>query len=102
MSLSIPNNFGLFYYGPDQISIPFGDGFRCVGGAEVFRLEPATLSGGFGENIRPLDYNQAPMNAGAGMITPSSTFNFQYWYRDPNGATDTFNLSNGLEVTFCP
>ncbi|MBV21422.1 MAG: hypothetical protein CMJ61_04575, partial [Planctomycetaceae bacterium] len=30
------------------------------------------------------------------------TWNFQFWYRDPQGGGWGYNLSNGLEVTFCP
>ncbi|MFT4542302.1 MAG: hypothetical protein ACI835_004770 [Planctomycetota bacterium] len=46
--------FGLFYYGSGQISAPFGDGFRCVGGSDIFRLHPPIASNGGGEYSRPL------------------------------------------------
>ena len=31
----VPNQFGLFFYGPTQRQIPFGDGFLCVGAAPL-------------------------------------------------------------------
>ena len=39
---SVPNQFGVFYYGPDQDQVTFGDGLRCVGRA---RRGPARLAG---------------------------------------------------------
>ena len=36
-------------------------------------------------------------------IDPHETWNFQFWFRDPNGPLGSgFNLSNGLKLTFCP
>jgi hypothetical protein len=37
----------------------------------------------------------------AGQITAGSTWNFQFWFRDPVAGGASFNLSDGLEVTFC-
>jgi len=96
---------GLFYYGGSQIQAPFGDGFRCVGtgGAGTFRLYPILQTDGSGAVSRALDFTQAPSNAGAGQITGSSTWNFQFWFRDPTGpGGNGFNLSDGLSLTFCP
>ncbi len=97
----VPNQPGLYYYGPDQISLPFGNGTRCVGGT-VFRLNPSQVSSALGVATRILDFTQAPLNSGPGMIVPGSTWNFQYWYRDPAGGGSNFNLSDGLSITFCP
>ncbi len=98
---AVPNEPGLFYYGPNQISAPFGDGFRCVGGT-LFRLNPPVLADGFGDVARAVDFHAAPANAGPGAITAGSTWRFQYWYRDPAAGGAGFNLSDGLEATFCP
>lgn len=92
---------GLFFYGPNQIQVPFGDGFRCVGGT-IFRLGPPLVADVFGNVSRPLDYTQPPMNSGPGLITAGAVFNFQFWNRDPAAGGSGFNLSNGLNVTFTP
>ena len=99
---AIPNQFGIFYYGPNQISAPFGNGLRCVGAGFLgtFRL-PVVQADSFGDVSYALDYNQPPMNAGNGTIVDGLEYNFQFWYRDP-GTGANFNLSDGLKVTFCP
>jgi len=100
----VPNQPGLFYYGPEEIQIPFGDGFRCVGGGAlgIFRLNPPANMDSFGDITRQLDFTQPPANAGPGMISPGDTWKFQFWYRDPAAGGSGFNLSNGLSVKFCP
>lgn len=95
-----PNQNGIFYYGAAQNSVPFGNGVRCIGGT-VFRL-PITATSATGLASWPLNLNAAPANSGPGQITPGSTWNFQFWFRDPPGGGEQFNLSNGLEITFCP
>ena len=74
----MPGQFALFFTGPEEIQVPFGDGFRCVGAGSVglFRLGPPQL--------------------------PGERRSFQLWYRDPAAGGSGFNLSNGVTVTFCP
>jgi len=96
-----PNQFALFYYGPNEIQIPFGDGFRCVGGG-AYRLIPPLLTDGFGDVSRDVDFTQPPANSGPGQISPGDTWKFQLWYRDPAAGNSGFNLSNGLSADFCP
>ena len=55
-----------------------------------------------GTTVRPLDYTQPPMDAGAGAVLAGSTWNFQHWFRDPGGAGSGFNFSNALTAAFCP
>lgn len=93
-----PSSSGRFFYGPNQIQVPFGNGYRCVGGA-TYRL-PVTLSGPTGTAARSLDL-QNPM-PGAPTLLPGSTWNFQYWYRNVAAGGAGFNLSDGLAVRFCP
>ena len=95
------NQFGLFFYGPNQIRISFGNGLRCVGGG-VFRLNPPQLTDASGASSRAVDFLAAPMGSGAGLVVPGSRWNFQFWYRDPTAGGATFNLSNGLTVPICP
>ena len=92
---------GLFYYGSGQVQVPFGNGLRCVSGT-VVRLGPPVQVNLNGNKKRALDFTQAPLNSGPGAITPGSTWNFQFWYRDPAAGGSSFNLSDGLSVTFCP
>ena len=95
------NRFGLYFYGPNQLQVTFGDGFRCVGG-NTFRLQPIGQTDGAGFISRPVDFGSAPTNAGPGEIVAGSTWNFQFWFRDPMGPGNSgFNLSDGLQVNFC-
>ena len=95
------SQFGLFFYGPNQIRIPFGNGLRCVGGG-VYRLNPPALTDSQGELSRAVDFNAAPMSSGPGLVLPGSRWNFQFWYRDPAAGGANFNLTNGLTAPICP
>jgi len=88
----IPGTPGLFFYGPNQIQVTFGDGFRCVGGA-VRRLPPSPSMDGV--LTRTLNFPNTPIVGG-------SVWNFQAWYRDPAAGGAGFNTSDGLEVSFDP
>ena len=86
---------GLFFFGPNQIQAPFGDGFRCVGGA-VRRVQPATFANAAGIAVRTLNFS-APY---AAALAPGSV-SFQLWYRDPMGPGGSgFNTTSGLEIVF--
>ena len=101
---SVPSGqFGIFYYGTNQVMVPFGDGFRCVGAGLLgtYRL-PVKQADSLGDIYCPLDFNSPPANAGPGMIVDGMEWNFQFWYRDPPGINATFNLTNALTVEFCP
>ena len=93
---AVPGQFGIFYFGPNQASASFGNGIRCVGG-QTRRL-PVLQADFFGDVSYTLDFAGAP----ADVLSADSTWNFQFWYRDPAGGTPGFNLSDGLEVVFCP
>jgi hypothetical protein len=87
---------GLFFFGPNQIQLPFGEGFRCVGGA-VLRLQPPAFAPASGMVTRSVDLTVSPA---AGVMVPGATINIQYWYRDPSGGPSGFNTSDGLSVSF--
>ncbi|MFT4541108.1 MAG: hypothetical protein ACI841_000045 [Planctomycetota bacterium] len=91
----VPNQPGIFYYGPNTIQAPFGNGFRCIGGT-TGRLP--VVGGSAGVLTHGLDNTQPP--SGATTILPSSTWYFQCWYRDPLAGGASFDLSDGLEVEF--
>ena len=97
-----PHVAGFFYYGTQTVPVPFGDGFQCVGGS-VFRLGPTQRTDADGNASRLVDFTHPPADAGPGMIQPVVTWFFQWYYRDELGPGGTgFNLSNSLEIQFCP
>jgi len=96
---SLPTNqFGVFYYGPNQIQLAFGNGWRCVGGG-VFRL-PILNSGSGGVMTYVVD-NTSPPQA-SGQLQAGESWNFQCWYRDPAGGGAAFNLSDATSILFTP
>ena len=92
---------GIFFYGPDQIQLAFGNGSRCVGGGAVglARLAVSQASAG-GVLTHALDYNSPPTLAT--QITAGSVWNFQAWFRDPLAGGAFFDLSDGIEISFLP
>jgi len=92
-----PKQFGLFYTGPDQASIPVGDGIMCVGGS-LTRF-PALQIENLGIAELTLDLNNLP---GGLSIQAGDLLRFSFWYRDPGFGSAGYNFANGLEVTFCP
>ncbi|MFT4541689.1 MAG: hypothetical protein ACI841_003282 [Planctomycetota bacterium] len=99
---AVPQQAGQFFYGSTQIVLPFGDGQLCVGG-QLFRLGAPALTNGTGRLALDLDFTSPPMTTGAAMITAGTSWNFQFWFRDPWEAGGTgFNLSNAATASFCP
>jgi len=90
-----PNTAGLFFYGTSSLQVPFGNGFRCVGGT-TYRLGIQTTDS-FGDATLLLDLNNLP----EGAVLPGQVRHFQFWYRNPAAGGAGFNLSNGLTVTIC-
>ncbi len=91
----VPGAPGLYFYGSTAIQVPFGDGFRCIGGATT-RIQPPAQADVAGRSTRSLDFG-APYATG---LVPGANLNFQLWYRDPMAGMAGFNLSNGLNTTF--
>ena len=92
LPVSVP---GLFFFGPDRVQLPLGDGFRCVGGT-IRSIAPVRKADAGGLAVRQLDFT-APY---AAAFVPGAT-HFQLWYRDPLGPGGSgSNLSPGLEVVF--
>ncbi len=87
-------------------SAPFGDGQLCVGpgtaGLYRFPLQSSGSEGVVTLGPEIVAYTLAH-HPPAGQIAPGDTWYFQTVYRDPTGpCASTFNLSNGLRVTFQP
>jgi hypothetical protein len=96
------NKFGIFFMGTTTPMLPFGDGYRCVGGM-LFRYPVLNSGAGgtisFGPIVGYANANFPP----AGNIASGSSWNFQGWYRDPTGPCGTgFNLTQGKAITFTP
>ncbi len=88
------NTVGIFFYGPEQVLFPFGDGLRCVGGPLVRTGVVATNGAG----LASLPFDLGPTSG----VQPGTTQNFQFWFRDAGGPGGTgFNVSDGLQVMFC-
>lgn len=96
-----PNKPGLFVYAPFQNHLPAGNGFFCLGGVTV-RVQPALISTAQGTVTRPVDLTQFPFTGSANTILPGSTWNFQFWHRDPQGGLFGFNFSDAASLTFAP
>ena len=79
-------------YGLDQHRL------HQVVATDILRVPPPVFFGGAGNASKQLNLN-APALIN---IQPADTRYFQFWYRDPQGGPHGFNLSNGLEITFCP
>lgn len=97
-----PNEFALFFYGPEQFRLPYGNGFLCVapGALGLFRLNPPTTASGAGFVSRSVDFGNPPETGGT--VVSGSTWNFQNWYRDPAAGGAFVNFSDALSVTFSP
>jgi hypothetical protein len=92
-----PNQFGIFYYGLNQTQVALGNGWRCVGGSTQ-RLPVVQISS-WGDVWVALDITSPPQSSG--QITAGSTWNFQFWYRDPGHGAAGYNLTDALSASFC-
>ena len=95
------NKTAFFFYGNVPVQVAVGQGWRCAGGS-VFRLQPAQNSGPTGSISRLLNFAAPPAGSGSGVIVPGMTRYFQAFYRNPAGGGTNFNLTDALEVEFCP
>lgn len=89
--------FGAYFYGDVAQSVPFGNGFSCVGGQVA--AFPVQVAAGAG-NVS-LEIDNASLPAGGGALAAGSSWNFQYVYRDSASTMGAaFNTSDALTVTF--
>jgi hypothetical protein len=94
-----PTSFGMFTYGPNQTNTPFANGTLCISPFNppgIYRMPVQALTAA----TMVLAMEDAPGDFA--LINPGSSWNFQFWYRDPNAGNANFNLSNGLHVDFAP
>ena len=91
---------GIFFYGHGQATTPYGGGIVCIDSATgLWRVTPVLVFSTGGDCNHALDFSNPP--APGGQIQPGSSWNFQFWYRDP-ASGHGFNFSNALKVNFCP
>jgi hypothetical protein len=100
----MPNSSALYFQGTTEVGggfgAYFGDGLRCAGGS-VIRL--GTKVNALGASQYPSGANQPVSVRGA--VPPGSVRTYQVWYRNAAGGfctSSTFNLSNGVSVTWYP
>ncbi len=99
----MPNSFALYFQGTTQVASGngshFGDGLRCAGGS-VIRL---------GTKLNAANSSSYPVGGDLpisvrGMVTGVGTVHtYQVSYRNAAAFCnpETYNLSNGLSITWC-
>jgi len=75
-----------------------GHGWLCM--ASSFARYGVIQTDSTGSASHALDLTQPPLPGV--QIQPGSTWGFQLWYRDPAMGPPGSNLSDALEITFCP
>lgn len=91
-----PNSFGMFTYGQVQYNLPFGDGYLCISPFTPGIKRMATKS----LNAATLYQSVFESPADLASFQPGSSWNFQFWYRNPAAGGANFNLSDALHVDF--
>ncbi len=97
----MPNSSALYFQGTTQQSggagVTFGDGKRCAGGS-IVRLGTKANMGGASQYPAVGDLSVSQR----GLVTTPGSRTYQVWYRNAASfcTVSTFNLSNGLEVTW--
>lgn len=89
-----PSAIGMFTYGVHQTEVPFGNGFLCINPYARMSVQHLT-----GETVF-MTMTSSPEEFAP--FQPSSSWNFQFWYRDAQGGGAGFNLSRALHVDFAP
>ncbi|MBL8862769.1 MAG: hypothetical protein JNK02_12285 [Planctomycetes bacterium] len=98
---NVPNSSVLFFQGTTQQSggagAVFGDGKRCAGGT-VIRLGTKNASA----NTTTYPQGGDPSVSVRGLVVSPGTRTYQAWYRNAAAfcTAATFNLSNGLEISW--
>ncbi len=92
-----PGVFAAFQYGNlAPPPAPFGDGFLCVGGQLARFAVVAVNADGIAHQV--VDNQALPV--GGGLLSPGSTWNFQFIHRDSPAVGAGWNLSQGLAIPF--
>ncbi len=102
----MPTSSYMYIQGTTRISVHFGDGLRCVGGA-VIRMHPVLppRANVGGASHFPEAAFADPSISVKGLVLSPGTRTYQCWYRDATPTfctTSTFNLTNAVEITWGP
>lgn len=94
---SLPSGeFGVFFYGDQMTSVPFGSGNNCIAGQVAqFGVLTSTANG-----TVELTVDNTSLPAGGGALAAGSSWSFQYLFRDRNAGGPQFNLSDAVTITF--
>ncbi len=90
--------FGLFFQGNRAVQPGgvFGNGLRCIGGTlQRLGVVPATAGG---SASMAQDFN----SAGWAGVNANDVRYVQFWFRDPLAGGAGFDLTDALELSFCP
>ena len=90
------NGFGVYFLGNTAVQVPFGNGFRCAGGP-TWRFSVVSTNS-FGDATFTPNWSAMPTGF---VVSPGDVRYAQFWYRDAFAVGAPFNLSNGLQITFC-
>lgn len=100
---SMPSSSALYFQATNQqnggAGAVFGDGLRCAGGSTI-RLGTKSNVGGVSQYPAPGDVSVSVR----GLVAAPSTRTYQVWYRNAAAfcTSATYNLTNGLLVTWTP
>lgn len=89
-----PNQFALAVRSNSQALVPLGSGNLCLGSPQI-RMEVIQV-GLLGQLSYAIDTTVGHQGS---FIQPGDTWNYQFWYRD---GTSTSNLSDAIEIVWCP
>ena len=99
----MPNSSVLYFQGTTQQSAGsgavFGDGLRCAAGS-VIRLGTKVNTGGASQYPVGAD----PKISIKGLVAAGNVRTYQCWYRNAAAFcnAETFNLTNGIQITWAP
>ncbi len=96
-----PNSPILFFYGDTLVNVALGQGNICAAG-NIQRVAVSFFDG-LGIARRPIDWALDPVQLPGTALLPGSTWIFQGWFRDLDGAgMNSFDFTSAVQVTFCP
>jgi subtilisin family serine protease len=104
VSDAVPSEVGIFFYGSEIVSQPFGNGILCAGGGNqgLYRVGPRQPIDALGGAQRIFDFTSGPLASGPGAWTLGSSWTVQFYYRDLAAGGSSTNLSDALRFTVCP